>query len=164
MIGGREHVAAPAEPEHGLRMSEHEDPLSVVPALLIVVASLQLRSAIRQCLQSIRPDCRYLEAASGEEALGISQVQPADLVLLDLHLPGISAIETIRRLKQTLAATQVVLLAEPYEVAWLTFDPVNGASGSICKDSLYEELDRLVPEYLGPRGTRGSGLPSPRAE
>jgi len=119
------------------------------PVVLLVVASLQLRSAIRQCLQSVRPDGVYLEAASGEEALGICQAHDADLVLLDLRLPGISAHDTTRRIKAMTPDAQIVVLAEPYEITWLRFDADNGISGSICKDFLYEELDLMLPTYLG---------------
>lgn len=131
------------------------------PVVLIVVASLQLRSAIRQCLQSVQPDCQYLEAASGEEALGILEAHPADLMLLDLRLPGMRAQETTRQAKLVAPHCQVVLLAEPYEAAWLSFDPQHGASGSICKDFLYEELDLLVPMYLGTGSTERDAADGP---
>ena len=42
---------------------------------------------------------RVVEAASGEEALQIAADAPPDVVVLDLHLPGIDGIETCRRLK-----------------------------------------------------------------
>ena len=144
-------------------MSDRSEPLASRPVVLLVVASLQLRSAIRQCLLAVRPDCVYLEAASGEEAIGICQAQAAELVLLDMRLPGINAQDTTRRIKTMTPAAQIVLLAEPYEVAWLRFDPEHGASGSICKDFLYEELDLMVPMYLGRRGPDGRHRAGPDA-
>ena len=154
-------------PEGPPRMSNQPEPSR--PVVLLVIASLQLRSAIRQCLQSVRPDGMYLEAASGEEALGICQAHEAALVLLDMRLPGMSAHDTTRRIKAMTPATQIVVLAEPYEIAWLRLDAEKGVSGSICKDFLYEELDLMLPTYLGrasakaARGDRGAE-PRPAAD
>jgi CheY-like chemotaxis protein len=39
-------------------------------------------------------------AASGEEALAAAQAHRIDLMLIDVDLPGIDGIETVRRLKQ----------------------------------------------------------------
>ena len=39
-------------------------------------------------------------ASSGEEALAKAQAQPIDLMLIDVDLPGIDGIETLRRLKK----------------------------------------------------------------
>lgn len=42
-------------------------------------------------------------AASGEECLAVVDVLHPDLVLLDVNLPGISGIETCRRLQERAA-------------------------------------------------------------
>jgi two-component system chemotaxis response regulator CheY len=39
-------------------------------------------------------------ASSGEEALTKAQAHPIDLMLIDVDLPGIDGIETVRRLKK----------------------------------------------------------------
>jgi two-component system NarL family response regulator len=50
------------------------------------------------CLQ---PDMEVVaEAASGEEACAICSRQPADIVLMDLRLPGLSGVEAIRTLRK----------------------------------------------------------------
>jgi CheY-like chemotaxis protein len=42
---------------------------------------------------------RTVEAASGAEALEILGSQPVDLVLLDIHMPQMSGIQTVERLR-----------------------------------------------------------------
>lgn len=141
-----------------------EPPSPYRPCVMLVVGSLHLRVALRQCLAAMAPGCDCLEAASGEEALGVAEARAADLVLLDLHLAGLPALEAARRIKALSPATQVVLLAEPYEAACLQFDPLAGASASLCKDHLYEELDLLLPlvlaRYRG-RGPAAAGRGAP---
>lgn len=118
------------------------------PRVLIVVASLQLRTTVRQCIDTQPAACHCVEAASGEEAELLCRAQTIELVLLDLHLPGISAFDTARRIKAMQPACQIVLLAEAFEAAWLSLDPERGASGSVCKDQLHDELELLLPMYL----------------
>lgn len=48
--------------------------------------------------------------ASGEDALQLALLQPPDLALLDLMLPGISGIEVCRRLKQESGAEYPILM------------------------------------------------------
>jgi two-component system, NarL family, response regulator LiaR len=50
------------------------------------------------------------EARSGEEALEALAHTPAQVVVLDIGLPGIDGIETCRRVKQLLPAIRVVML------------------------------------------------------
>lgn len=50
------------------------------------------------------------EARSGEEALEMLEDIKADVVVLDIGLPGMDGIETCRRIKQQFADTRVVML------------------------------------------------------
>ena len=52
-----------------------------------------LRTSFRSCAFGV------LEAASGEEALTIVANDHPDLVVLDLGLPGIDGLETLRHLR-----------------------------------------------------------------
>lgn len=50
-----------------------------------------------------------LEAKSGEEALNVLRRQAADLILLDLNMPGIGGLETCRAVRETSEVPIVVL-------------------------------------------------------
>ncbi|MEZ6095377.1 MAG: response regulator [Pirellulaceae bacterium] len=62
--------------------------------------------------------CRYLgrigfdvdEAEDGEEALNVTTNKKFDVVILDIHMPGINGIETLKQLMQRDPAPKVVML------------------------------------------------------
>ena len=50
----------------------------------------------------LQPDMTVVaEAGSGEEACPVCDRQPADVVLMDLRLPGLSGVETIRAIRKS---------------------------------------------------------------
>jgi two-component system, NtrC family, response regulator AtoC len=54
------------------------------------------------------------EAASGKEALQAIQAESPDLILLDVHLPDVSGIEVLEKLKQSEANPSVIMMtADP---------------------------------------------------
>ena len=55
-----------------------------------------------------------LEASSGEEALRLLQNDPVDAILLDVHLPDLSGIEVLDKLKQAGETRSVIMMtADP---------------------------------------------------
>ena len=49
-------------------------------------------------------------APSGEDGLWALEEQPADLVLSDVKMPGISGVEVLRRVRESWPGTEVVLI------------------------------------------------------
>jgi two-component system KDP operon response regulator KdpE len=78
-----------------------------VTALLLVEDDAPLRGALRATLQTGR--FSVLEAPSGEDALALVASKRPDLVILDLNLPGIDGLETLRHLR-VLSNVPVIVL------------------------------------------------------
>jgi CheY-like chemotaxis protein len=68
-------------------------------------------------------------AANGPQALELARQQPPDLVLLDIHMPGMSGTEVIRALRADgLAKVPILILSgEPVSAAEITRLGANGA-------------------------------------
>jgi DNA-binding NtrC family response regulator len=49
-------------------------------------------------------------AANGVDALKVLETTPVDVVVLDVRMPGMDGIETLRRIKALTPATEVILL------------------------------------------------------
>jgi signal transduction histidine kinase/ActR/RegA family two-component response regulator len=63
--------------------------------ILIIEDDLTVASVLRDCLRNLRHDVQVVTTA--EAALDWLQAEPQDLVLLDLHLPGMSGYEFLAR-------------------------------------------------------------------
>lgn len=84
--------------------------------------------------------------ASGEEALRQIPQEKPDVVLMDINLPGMSGIECVQRLKDSMPETQVLMLTT-YEEGDLIFNSLrNGASGYLLKNLPPQELIQAVEQ------------------
>jgi DNA-binding NarL/FixJ family response regulator len=124
--------------------------------VLLVDDHALVRSAIRQALQA--PDIEVVgEAASAEEAIELAPMLRPDLILLDIDLPGMSGIETVRELSPRLPETKIVMLTVSTDRRDLLGAVRQGAFGYLTKDLSGDALLRAV------RGIRQGDLPMSRA-
>lgn len=63
--------------------------------ILIVDDQLVVRGAVRSALEKLETPFLVIEAATGEEALGIMRVARVDIVFCDVQLPGLSGPEAL---------------------------------------------------------------------
>lgn len=119
--------------------------------ILVVDDNSSDRETIRRFLtREKRFQYRVEETATGEEALERCQHQPFDLVLLDEHLPGLSGLEVLRRLRALPGwnAAVVTLTYDSHaELARSSLEA--GATDFLGKDDLTESvLCRAVDNAL----------------
>ena len=73
--------------------------------------------------------------ASGEESLTAVEALDADLVLMDVNLPGISGVEASRVLGRTHPNVVVILLSSYDEAEFLDMTPDCGSSAYVPKSA-----------------------------
>jgi CheY-like chemotaxis protein len=81
----------------------------VTPALLITDDDRDFRETLRSAFEP-RGFETYL-AADGEEALEILKSRPVHLLLVDMYMPRLTGLETIRRLKQLSHPLPTILMS-----------------------------------------------------
>jgi two-component system cell cycle response regulator DivK len=121
----------------------------MTPRRILVVEDNPLNlKLVRDVLQFAGYDVN--EAQSGEEGLRVAQQDPPDLVLMDLQLPGIDGIETLRRLRDggpgrdvPVVAVTAFAMAEDRERAALA-----GFDGFIEKPISVRELPGQVEAFI----------------
>ena len=99
---------------------------------------------VRAGLRRIAEDDRGItvtgEASSGDGALDALRGQVADVVLLDVSMPGAPFTETLRRLRETHPTVRVLVLSAHPEDQWAVRALRGGASGYLTKDHSPEQL------------------------
>jgi CheY-like chemotaxis protein len=84
------------------------------PIVLVVDDDLPIRTLMKNLLREFR--FQPLTAGSGEEAVAVARERRPDVVLLDLHMPGMSGEETLAALRSEAGLTftpVVILTGEP---------------------------------------------------
>ena len=92
----------------------------------------------------LRQDYRVLRVATGEAALQIMEKEDVDLMLLDVHLPGISGIEVLKILKENYPYIEVIVVSALKELDAAIEAMRHGAYHYISKDFDADGLRTLV--------------------
>jgi DNA-binding NarL/FixJ family response regulator len=80
------------------------------------------------------------EAASGDVALRLVGELAPDVVIMDLNMPGISGVETIRQITATSPLARVVVLTISDDDADVVSAVMAGACGYLLKDASVDQL------------------------
>jgi DNA-binding NarL/FixJ family response regulator len=125
------------EPMEKIRVIIVEDDKEMREGLELIVQSNPVLECIATC-------------SSGEEALESIPANIPDIVLMDIHLPGISGIECVKKLKPFLAFTQF-MMCTVYEDNEKVFDSLcAGATGYLLKNSPPSKItDAIIDLYHG---------------
>lgn len=79
-------------------------------------------------------------AASGEEAISLTKEMHPDIVLMDVHMPGIGGLGATKEIKRVLPKTKVVALSALDDNPYPTKLIEAGASGYITKGIALDEM------------------------
>ncbi|MGB1800942.1 MAG: response regulator [Gammaproteobacteria bacterium] len=96
------------------------------------------------------------EAGSGEEAYRLHSTHHPDVIVMDLSLPGISGLETIKRINARDSKTKILVFSMHEETIFVEQALQAGASGYITKSSdpqlLVEAIKKLAngEKYIDP--------------
>ncbi len=86
--------------------------------------------------------------SSGEEALEVIPSLVPDIVLMDIHLPGITGIECVNRLKSSMTFTQF-MMCTVYEDNENVFDSLcAGATGYLLKNSPPSKITESIVDLF----------------
>jgi CheY-like chemotaxis protein len=95
------------------------------------------RDTLRQIIQP--EGFQTHEAASGEEAIDIVRGRSIDLVLLDMHMPTLSGLETLRLVRQFHALLPAILV---------TGDPSDSLVRQAIQAQFYSVIPKPVSRHL----------------
>src|SRR5688500_371713 len=95
-------------------------------------------------VSALRRDYRVLRAASGEAAIQLLQGEDVDVMLLDLHLPGIGGFDVLNITKENYPHIEVVVVSEVQELGVAIEAMRHGAFHYMAKDIEADAVRMLV--------------------
>jgi DNA-binding NarL/FixJ family response regulator len=103
-------------------------------------------------LEAEFPQCRVIEASTGEEAMTLAQTESPQLVVMDIRLPGIDGIEVTRRIKASSPFAQIVMLTLCDGEVYRARAAEAGASSYVPKHAVATKLMATLARLLANAG------------
>jgi DNA-binding NarL/FixJ family response regulator len=116
--------------------------------ILIADDHALLRQGLRQLLADENPACEFAEADGLDAALEILAGNGADLLLIDLGMPGMAGAESLRALREAHPETRIAVVTGSDERATILACLGAGIHGYILKSSPVEEIQRAISTIL----------------
>ena len=116
--------------------------------LLIVEDNEHVRNTLYSWLTLSFPNCEVHYRTSGEEALEFIEAASADIILMDIGLPGISGLETMRKIKDDHPDIAVIIISIHETPEYQIDAKVGGALAFIPKHRMYVDLNPLIKNTL----------------
>jgi DNA-binding NarL/FixJ family response regulator len=134
-----EDTAAPARAAHGEAGTKH----------VVLADDHELVRGGIVGLIELLPGVEVLaEASSGEELLAVLENVTPDLVITDIHMPGIDGLEAVARIRKRHPALPILTLSM-YDTADVVQRAVaSGANGYLMKNAAPSELQHAVQAML----------------
>jgi two-component system invasion response regulator UvrY len=108
--------------------------------VLIVDDQPQFRRAAARLISAVGGFEIIGEATSGEEALSFMAARQADLVLMDVRMPGMGGAEATRRIRADHPATRVVLVSVTDRADLIPDVDTCGAERFVKKDQIDADM------------------------
>ncbi|RHW20401.1 two-component system response regulator NarL [Pseudomonas jilinensis] len=114
-----------------------------ITRILLVDDHPMMRRGLRDLLE-LEDDLQPIgEAGSGAEALQLAEQHEPDLILMDLNMPGMDGIETVRQLRDAGCDARIVMFTVSDEHGHVLEALRQGADGYLLKDM---DADHLVEQ------------------
>ncbi len=111
--------------------------------ILLVDDEVHIRKFVALILKQLGATTLF-EAANGEEALEVYQRENPDLVLLDISMPLLDGLETLKKLKEIDPTCVVVMLTSMVNRQSVDEALAQGAVNYIRKDTPKEEIAKAL--------------------
>jgi len=107
-----------------------------------------VREGLKMVIKKVDPQSKTDEAEKGSDALKKIENDDYDLVIMDISMPDTSGLDILKTLKDKDEQVPVLVLSihpqEQYAIRAFNL----GASGYLCKSSVYEELEIAIKTIL----------------
>jgi DNA-binding NtrC family response regulator len=125
--------------------------ISAPTKVLVVDDSSSVRQIVQKVIQGSVFNCEVTEAGSGETALTLARSTQFDVVFLDCNMPGLSGINTMKRLSLIQSSLKVVMISAERNVVTENQALDGGACAFLHKPFNSQDVDRVLHAAYGLR-------------
>jgi DNA-binding NarL/FixJ family response regulator len=150
-IGRMPEVVSPTgDDSYSLEAQRDADQLrrTVMTSVLVCDDSPLAREALRRAVATVPGVERVTTAANGEEVLRRWGADRSDLILMDVRMPGLGGVETVRRLLSADPGARIIMLTVAEDLDGVALAVAAGARGYLHKDASRAELRATVTQAL----------------
>lgn len=126
--------------------------------ILITDDHAVVRRGLREILADSLEDATFSEAGNADDALRSMARHAANILVLDINMPGRSGLDLLKDVKRLYPRVPVIVLSVQPEDQYAVRCLRAGASAYINKDSAPEELAQAARKVLGGGRYVGAGL------
>lgn len=119
-------------------------------SILLVDDEAHIRKYVSLILKQLGAS-KVIEAGNGEEAIASYQSAKPDLVLLDISMPLMNGLETLKKLKEIDPECMIIMLTSMVNRQSIDEALALGAANYIRKDTPKEEIAQAIKETLDSR-------------
>lgn len=125
--------------------------------LMIVDDHKLMREGLKRILSQTKDIIVVAEAGDGESAIKVAHTYDPDIILLDIMMPKLDGIETLRRMKDLGVKSRIIMLSAQSSKSYIVNSIKLGASGYLTKDNDSEKLIKVIRDvhsgstYLQPQ-------------
>ncbi len=116
--------------------------------ILLIDDEAHIRKFVGLVIKQQLGNPTLLEASNGQEGVEIYQRESPDLVLLDISMPVMDGLQTLRRLKEVDPECLVVMLTSMANRQTVEDAQTHGAVNYIRKDTPKEEIARSIAQTV----------------
>ena len=116
--------------------------------IIIVDDHLIFRKGLNTILNELDNVKVVGEAGNGHELLDLLKKQEADILFMDIKMPGMDGIETTRKVLQKYPEIKIIALTMFDEVSYFNEMTDAGALGFLLKKTTREELDSAIKNVI----------------
>lgn len=119
-------------------------------SILLVDDEAHIRKYVALILKQLGAT-KIVEATNGEEAIAMFQQQKPDVVLLDISMPLMNGLETLKKLKAIDPESTIIMLTSMVNRQSIDEALALGAANYIRKDNPKEEIAQAIKETIEER-------------
>lgn len=119
--------------------------------VLVVDDSLTVRQIVQKVVKGSIFNCDVAEAADGDTALALARSAPFDVIFLDCNMPGLSGVDTMKRLMVMHPSLKVVMISGEHDPTTERAAMDGGACAFLHKPFYSTDVDRVLHALYGLR-------------